>query len=73
MAAAKTAPVFSNLNILTFLTFPTRFSLDFTITALENSSLPKYSNPYDYTYSVQTPIEAADNLVNNNAPDARLH
>ena len=36
-------------------------------------SLPKYSNPYDCAYSVQTPVEAADNPTDNNAPDARRH
>ena len=34
-------------------------------------SLPKHSNPYGCAYSVQTPIEAADNPMDNNAPDAR--
>ena len=33
-------------------------------------SLPKYSNPYDCAYSVQTPIEAANNPMGNTAPDA---
>ena len=36
-------------------------------------SLPKYSDPYDCAYSVQTPVEAADYPTDNNAPDARRH
>ena len=36
-------------------------------------SLPKYSKPYACAYIVQTPIEAADNPMDNNAPDARRH
>ena len=35
------------------------------------SSLPKYLNPYDCAYSLRTPMEAADNPVVDNAPNAR--